>query len=95
MIFTKPVPLQTPLRTSHRRCSEKKRCSYEFTKFHRKTPVLECLSNKVADLQACNFIKKRHQHRFFLVKFAKFWRTSILKKHLRTTTSVLPRIYKI
>ena len=29
-----------------------------FRKFYRKTPVLESLFNKVADLQACNFIKE-------------------------------------
>ena len=34
--------------------------------------------NKVAGLQA-NFIKKRLQHRCFLVKFTKFLRTSFLK----------------
>ena len=32
--------------------------------------------NKVADLQAYNFIKKRLQQRCFPVKFAKFLRTS-------------------
>ena len=32
-----------------------------------KTPVLESYFNKVADLQACNFIEKRLQHiDFFL-----------------------------
>ena len=30
-----------------------------------KTPVLEFLFNKVADLKACNFIKKRLRHRYF------------------------------
>ena len=30
---------------------------------------------------ACNFIKKRLQHRFFPVKFAKFLRTSIFIEH--------------
>ena len=32
-----------------------------------------------ADPQACNFIKKRHQHRYFPMKFAKFLRTPVLK----------------
>ena len=44
-----------------------------------KAPVLESLSNKVAGLQACNFVKKRLQHWCFPVKFAKFLRTSILR----------------
>ena len=32
----------------------------------------EPLLNKVTGLKTCNFIKKRHQHRSFSVKFAKF-----------------------
>ena len=48
-------------------------------KFHRKTPVLESLFNKVGRPQVCNFMKKRFQHSCFLVKFAKFLRTHILK----------------
>ena len=35
-------------------------------------PVLESLLNKVAGLKTCNFMKKRHQHRCFPVKFTKF-----------------------
>ena len=42
-------------------------------------PVLESIFNKVAGLQACNFIKKRLQHRCFPVHIVKFLRTSILK----------------
>ena len=37
---------------------------------------MESLFNKVADLQAPNFMKKRLQHRLFAVKFVKFLRTS-------------------
>ena len=44
-----------------------------------KTPVLEPIFYKVANFQACSFIKKRLLHRCFLVKFAKFLRTAILK----------------
>ena len=57
----------------------KKSCFVRFGKFHRKTTVIESLFNKVADLQACNFTKKRLQHRCFPVKFVKFFRTTILK----------------
>ena len=57
----------------------KKRCSLEFRKFHRKTPVLESLFNNFAGLQAWNFIKKILQHWCFPMKFAKFLRTPILK----------------
>ena len=48
----------------------KKGCSWNFDKFHRKTPVLESLFDKVAGL---NFIKKRLQRRCFPVKFAKIF----------------------
>ena len=46
---------------------------------YRETPVLESLFNKVAGLQACNYIKKRPQLRCFPVNIAKFLRTPILK----------------
>ena len=40
----------------------KKRCSYRFCKFHRKTPLLKSLFNRVPGLQACNFIRERLHH---------------------------------
>ena len=49
----------------------------KFRKFHRKTLVLESLLNKVT--KNYNFIKKRLQHRNFLVEFVKFLRSTILK----------------
>ena len=42
-----------------------------FTDFTGKTPVLDSIFKKITVTQACNFIKKRHQHSCFLVKFAK------------------------
>ena len=48
-----------------------------FLNIHRKTPVLEPLSNKFAGLQACNLIEKRLQHRCFPVNIANFLRTPI------------------
>ena len=41
--------------------------------------MLESVFSKVADLLACNFIKKRLQHRFFLANIVKFLSISILK----------------
>ena len=41
--------------------------------------MLESLFKKAAGLQACNFIKKKLQHRFFPAKFTKFLRTPIWK----------------
>ena len=43
--------------------------------------MLDSLFNKVAGLQACNFIKRTLQHRYFLVNIAKFL-TPILKNIL-------------
>ena len=36
-----------------------KRCSYNFRKIHRKTPALESLFNKVADLRPGTLLKNR------------------------------------
>ena len=47
------------------------------------TPVLESLLNKVVGPKACNFFKKKFQHRCFPVNFAKFLRTAFFIKHLR------------
>ena len=64
---------------SHRRYSLKNAVLTNFVIF-RKTPVLDSLFKKAAGLQAYNFIKKRHQHRYFLANIRKFLRTPILKK---------------
>ena len=45
-----------------------------------KKPVLESLFSKVANLETCNFIKKRLLHRCFPVKNGKFFRKFYLKK---------------
>ena len=50
--------------------------------------MLESLFNKVVDLKVCNFIKKRHQHRCFPVKFDKFLRIPILKNICETTAFI-------
>ena len=47
--------------------------------FTSKHLLLESLFSKVADLKACNLMKKRLQHRFFLVNVEKVLRTPILK----------------
>ena len=48
---------------------------------------MESLFKKVAGLRACNFIKKRLQHRSFPVKFEKLLRAPCSEKHMRTTAS--------
>ena len=40
------------------------------------------VESKVADFEACNFIKKRLQRKFFPVKFVKSLRTPFFKEHL-------------
>ena len=53
------------------------------SQFHRKTPELESLINKVVGVQACNVIKKRPQNSCFPVKFAKFLRITFFTEHPR------------
>ena len=65
-------------KSSHQRCSVKK-VFLKISPISKETPVLEPLLNKAAGLQVCNFIKKILQHRYFPVKFEKFFITPILK----------------
>ena len=51
----------------------------KFLNIHKKTTVLESFFDKVSGLQACKFIGKRLQHRYFLVDIANFSRASFLK----------------
>ena len=57
----------------------KKAVLKKFCNIPSKTPVLESLFNKIEDLQVCNFIKKRLQHRWFPVNIAKLLRKPISK----------------
>ena len=50
--------------------------------------MLESLFNRVADIRACNFIKKKLQHSCFPVKFAKFFTITYFDEHQRTTASL-------
>ena len=45
--------------------------------------MLESLFDKFAGLNACNFIKKRHQHVCFANNYLEFLRTSFFIEHLR------------
>ena len=45
--------------------------------------MLESFLNKDQDLQACNFLKKRLQHRCFPVNIAKIFKNSFFIEHLR------------
>ena len=52
-------------------------------KFHRKTSVLESISNKAAGLKVCNSIKKRLQHSCLPVKLAKFLKIPFFTEEFR------------
>ena len=47
-----------------------------FAKFHRKTPVLQSLFDKVVGLQTCNFIKKRLEYRCFFCEICEFFKNT-------------------
>ena len=49
--------------------------------------MLESVFNEVAGLKACNFVKKRLQHKYYLVKFGKFLRALSLTEQLFTVTA--------
>ena len=66
-------------RSSHLRCSIKKAITEHFVIFTGKHLCRRLFFNKVAGHQACNFIKKRLQHRHFLANIGKFIRRPILK----------------
>ena len=70
----------------------KKAALKKFLNIYRKTPVEESLFIKFADLEACNLIKKRHQHRCFPVNIEKFFRTPILKNIWKCSQVVRPEI---
>ena len=69
----------TIFRTSHQRCSIKKAILKHFVIFTGKHLSRGLFFNKVADHQACNFIKKKLQHRHFLANIEKFIRRPTLK----------------
>ena len=73
----------TIFRSSHRRCSIEKSVLKNFVIFTGKQLCWSLFFNKAADLQACNFIKRRLQYRCFLVSITKFLRMPILKDNCK------------
>ena len=63
-------------RSSHQGCSVKK-VFLKISQMSLEKFLYWSLFDKVPCLQACSFILKRLQHRYFPVKFAKFLRTPI------------------
>ena len=84
--------------SSHRRCSIKQAILKHFVIFTGKHLCRGLFFNKVAGHEACNFIKKRLQHRYFLANIKKFIRRPILKnisKQLRCWKVFCDNIYQI
>ena len=69
----------TIFRSSHRRCFIKKTILKHVMTITGKHLCRRLFFNKVAGHQVCNFIKRRLQHRYFLVNIRKFVRRTILK----------------
>ena len=69
----------TIFRSSHRRCSIKKAILKHFVIFTGKHLCRGRFLNKVAGHQACIFIKKRLQHKYYLADIGKFIRRPIVK----------------
>ena len=57
-----------------------KKVFLKIRKNHKKTSVMESLFKNVANLKACNYIKKILQHVYLTVNFAKVLRTPFLQK---------------
>ena len=58
------------------------RYSSKFRKFHKKTPVLESLFNKVAGLKVCNFIKE-NPAQVFPSEISEIFKNTFFTEHLR------------
>ena len=65
-------------RNSHWRCSVRKGV-FVILQILQQNTCVGVSFNKVTGFKACNVIEKRLRHKCFLVKFAKFSRTPILK----------------
>ena len=72
------------VRSSHRRCSIKK-LLLKISQCTQETPFLNSLFKNLAGLKACNFTKKRPQHKCFLVNIAKYLR---LQWNLSTSDTI-------
>ena len=70
------------VRSSHWRCCIRN-LFLKILQYPQKIPMMESIFKNVADLQTCNFIKSRPQHRCFPVNIAKFFCTSYIEKRLQ------------
>ena len=63
-----------------------KSCFKKFRKIHRKTPVPDLFSNKVAGLRPATLLKKSLWHRCSC-EFCEIWKSTFFTEHLWTTAS--------
>ena len=70
-------------KSSHWRCSLRKRVLRNFAKLTGKHLYHSLFLNKVAGLRTATLLKKRPWHRYFPVNFAKFLRTPFLQNTSR------------
>ena len=73
-------------RSSHSRKFFKRCVLKIFCNIHRKTPVLESVFNKVAELQVCNFIKETPTQ-MLSCKYCEIFKNTPLEKHLQTAVA--------
>ena len=57
------------------------------SQFHKKTPVLKYLLNKVAGHKACNFVKKKTSTPMFSCEYCKIFKNIYYEEHLHTAAS--------
>ena len=82
-IYIIKFPVSLKCRSSHRQCSLNK-ILLESLQNSEENICVGVSFNKFIGLQACNFTKKRLQHRRFPVYIASF-KNTYFEKHLRTT----------
>ena len=74
-------------RSSHQRCSIKKLVLKNFRKFTGKHLCWSIFLINEEGLKACNFIKKRLQHRYFLLNFCDIFKNNYFEEYLQTTAT--------
>ena len=92
-IFTKLLPSQTPSRSSHRRCSVKKVVLKNLRNFTGKYLCSSLFSIKFQVFRPLILLKRYFNIGVFLWNLRNFWEHQFWRT-LRTTPSVLRRIYK-
>ena len=70
-----------------------KRCCQKFCKCHKKTLLLESAFNKIAGVQAYNFIKRRLQHWCFSYESSGIFKNTYFKEHLKNKEHLTTAAY--